>query len=53
MTHINITLEEETLKGLFLGNREESVAILLEQVINAVLNKQASEQLNAQPYERC
>ncbi len=52
MTHINITLEEETLKDLFMGNREKSMAVLLEQVINAVLNKQASEQLNAQPYER-
>jgi putative transposase len=52
MTQINITLEEETLKDLFMGNREKSMAILLEQVINAVLNKQATEQLNAQPYER-
>lgn len=52
MTQINITLEEEILKDLFMGNREKSVTILLEQVINAVLSKQASEQLNAQPYER-
>jgi len=52
MTHINITLEEEILKDLFMGNREKSMTILLEQVINAVLNKQASEQLNAEPYER-
>ncbi len=47
MTRINITLED-----LFMGNQEKSMAILLEQVINAVLNKEASEQLNAQPYER-
>jgi len=52
MTQINITLEEEILKDLFMGNREKSMTILLEQVINAVLNKQASEQLNAEPYER-
>lgn len=52
MTQINITLEEETLKDLFMGNREKSMEILLEQVINAVLNRQATEQLNAQPYER-
>ena len=52
MTQINITLEEEILKDLFMGNREKSMTILLEQVINAVLSKQASEQLNAEPYER-
>lgn len=52
MTQINITLEEEILKDLFMGNREKSMSILLEQVINAVLNKQAAEQLNAEPYER-
>ena len=52
MTQINITLEEEILKDLFMGNREKSMSILLEQVINAVLNKQATEQLNAEPYER-
>jgi hypothetical protein len=38
MTQINITLEEEILKDLFMGNREKSKSILLEQVINAVLN---------------
>lgn len=43
MTQINITLEEEILKDLFMGNREKSLTILLEQVINAVLSKQASE----------
>jgi hypothetical protein len=43
MTQINITLEEEILKDLFMGNREKSMSILLEQVINAVLNKQATE----------
>lgn len=52
MTRINITLEDDVLKDLFIGNREKSMAILLEQVINAVLNKEASEQINAKPYER-
>ncbi len=47
MTQINITLEEEILKDLFMGNREKSKSILLEQVINAVLNQQVTAQLNA------
>jgi len=35
-----------------LGKREEAVAKLLEQVFNSVLQAQATEQLNADPYER-
>jgi len=35
-----------------LGNREDAVSKLLEKVFDAVLKAQASEQLNAEPYER-
>jgi transposase-like protein len=35
-----------------LGNKEDGVAKLLEKVFDAVLQSQASEQLNADPYER-
>jgi putative transposase len=52
MTQIHLTLEEEILKELMLGNKEDAVAKLLEKVFDSVLQGQASEQLNADPYER-
>ncbi|MCL6516793.1 IS256 family transposase [Alicyclobacillus sp.] len=50
MAQYNITLSDEILKGLFSGDR--GVAGLLEQVLNQVLQAQASEQLKTEPYER-
>jgi len=52
MAQVNLTIGEDILKELLLGNRENAVAKLLENVFNAVLKAQASEQLNAKPYER-
>ena len=52
MTQLNITLSEETLKELMLGDRDEAVRKLLESVFNAVLNAEASEQVGADLYER-
>ncbi len=52
MAQLNITLDEATLKDLMLGNREQAVAKLLEEVFNAVLKAEATEQLGAQTYER-
>lgn len=52
MAHVHLTLEEDVLKELMLGKREEAVTKLLEQVFNSVLQAQATEQLNAEPYER-
>lgn len=52
MTQIYLTLEDEILKELMLGNREEAVAKLLNKVFDAVLQAQATEQLQAEPYER-
>lgn len=52
MTQIHLTLDDDILKDLWLGNKEDGVAKLLEKVFDAVLQSQASEQLNADPYER-
>lgn len=52
MAQVHLTLEDEILKDLMLENRENGVAKLLEKVFDAVLRGQASEQLNAEPYER-
>lgn len=50
MAQYNITVDDEILKGLFTGDK--GMAQLLEKVLNQVLNAQASEQLQAEPYER-
>ena len=52
MAHLDITLDETVVKELLVGNREDAVARLQEAVFNAVLHAEATEQLNAQPYER-
>jgi putative transposase len=52
MAQLNITIDEETLKELMLGNRDEAVAKLLEAVFNAILSAEATEQLGAETYER-
>ena len=52
MTQLNITLDEQTLKELMMGNRDDAVKKLLEVVFNAVLQAEATEQLGAEKYER-
>lgn len=52
MAQVHLTLEDDFLKELMLGKREEAVTKLLEQVFNSVLQAQATEQLNAEPCER-
>ena len=52
MTQLNITLNEETLKELMLGNRDEALRKLLEAIFNAILKAEASEQVGADLYER-
>jgi putative transposase len=52
MTQLHITLDEATLKELMLGNRDKAVTKLLEEVFNAILKAEATEQLGAQTYER-
>ncbi|KXB40102.1 hypothetical protein [Amygdalobacter nucleatus] len=41
MAQINITLETELLKALFIGNNEEAMKKLLNNVTDAVLNSEA------------
>jgi transposase-like protein len=52
MAQVHLTLEDEIVKGLLTGNRDEAMAKLLESVLNTVLKAQATEQLSAEPYER-
>lgn len=50
MAQYNITLDDAVLKGLFSGDK--GMSDLLEKVLNQVLQAQAAEQVQAQPYER-
>lgn len=53
MANYQITVDEELLHQLFVGtNRDAGVAKLLETVLNQVLRAQATEQLEAETYER-
>jgi len=53
MAQYQITVDQDLLHRLFLGNNKDSgVSALLESVLNQVLQAQATEQLQAEPYER-
>lgn len=52
MTHINLTLELNHLKDLFIHDNGEAIKKLVEKVIDAVLNAEAEEQVGAALYER-
>ena len=53
MAQINVTLNTEILQGLFSKTgRDDAFAKLLETILNQVLQAQATEQLQAEPYER-
>jgi len=56
MAQLNITLDDGFLKALMLGDREkgydDAMRHLLEQVFNAVLSAEATEQVGAGLYER-
>ena len=53
MAQYQITVDSDLLHQLFLKNSQDAgVASLLEAVLNQVLEAQATEQLNAEPYER-
>lgn len=51
MTQINLTLEPEFLKSLFMNNDGEAVRKLVEKVINALLNAETVEQAGVGLYE--
>jgi len=49
----NITIDSEILHHLFLkGVKDKGIAKLLESILNQILQAQATEQINAEPYER-
>lgn len=50
MAQYQVTVDGEVLQQLFL--RDDGLARLAEQVLNQVLEAQATEQLRAKPYER-
>jgi hypothetical protein len=52
MAQYQITVDQEILHQLFLGERDAGVAKLLESVLNQVLQAQVTEQIGAKPYDR-
>lgn len=50
MSQYEITVDEETVRGLFSG--DEALAKLVEQVVNQILQSQVTEQLGATRYQR-
>lgn len=52
MAQVNLTLEPEFLKALFLHDNGEAVKQLVEKVIDAILNAEAENKLGAALYER-
>ena len=53
MAQYKITVNDELLHQLFLGNNKDSgMATLMESILNQILQAQATEQLQAEPYER-
>ena len=53
MAQYNITIDSEILQHLLLkGAKDEGMAKLLESILNQILQAQATEQINAQPYEK-
>ncbi len=53
MAQYNITIDSEILHHLLLkGAKDEGMAKLLESIFNQILQAQATEQINAEPYER-
>ena len=50
MAQYQITVDQEILHQLFLGERDAGVAKLLESVLNQVLQAQVTEQIGAKPY---
>ena len=53
MAQYQITVDQALLHRLFLGNNKDaSVSALLESVLNQILQTQATEHLQAEPYER-
>ena len=52
MAQVHFTLDSEEVKSLFLGNRDEAMAKVLQIILNHLLEAEATEQIGAQCYER-
>lgn len=52
MAHLDFTVEDDVLKAVLLGERGDALRVLLEAVLNALLQAEASDQIGAGPYER-
>ena len=52
MAQVQITLDSEILKGMFLENQTGAQKTLMEAVLDQILEAQVSEQIGAQKYER-
>lgn len=50
MAHYKVTVDRDLLQGLFV--RDDGLGRLVEEVLNQILDAQATEQLRAKPYER-
>lgn len=51
VTHINLTLSEDTLHHLISGD-DQGISMLLKEALNQILEHQRTEQIEAAPYER-
>jgi len=52
MKQYNISLTEETVKGIFLEGADGFLRELMEQVLNQLLEARAEDKCNARPYEQ-
>lgn len=52
MTPIEFKLDDDFLEDLFLKDDKESMRLLKEKVINAILKAEATEQIGASRYAR-
>lgn len=52
MAQINITLSQDEVKQVLMGNREESLKFMLEKILNEIMKAESEEQLGAAKHER-
>lgn len=52
MAQINITLTQDEIKQVLMGNHEESFRFLLEKILNEIMKAESEEQLGAAMHER-
>ena len=52
MAQINITLSQDEVKQVLMGDHEESFRFLLERILNEIMKAESEEQLGAAKHER-